>query len=93
VCFNAELIYNVLFILYSSMRGFFPLGFEVLPFRPKFPSHVNPFRAVTCSQASCSQASAARKASPFLGQGLWHWVQLLEVLGFGRSGITFGESV
>ncbi len=62
MCFNAELIYNVLFILYSSMCGFFPLGFENLPFRPKFPLHVNPFRAVTCSQAS-----AARKASPFLG--------------------------
>jgi hypothetical protein len=62
VCLKAELIYNVLFILYSSVRGFFSLGFETLPFRPKFPLHVNPFRAVTRSQAS-----AARKASPFLG--------------------------
>jgi hypothetical protein len=59
---KAELIYNVLFILYSSVCGIFPLGFEKLPFRPKFPLHVNPFRAVTRSQAS-----AARKASPFLG--------------------------
>jgi hypothetical protein len=62
MCFKAELIYNVSFILYSSMCGFFPLGFEKLHFRPKFPLHVDPFHAVTCSQAS-----AASKASPFLG--------------------------
>ncbi len=94
VCFKAELIYDVLFILYSSVCGFFSLSFAKLHFRPKFPLHVNPFRAVTCSQAS-----AARKASPFLapcpyrdrdyviGSKFWKF------LPFGRTGITFGESV
>ncbi len=46
-CFKAEFVYNVLFILYSSVCGFFSLGFGKLPFRPKFPVHVNPFRSLS----------------------------------------------
>ncbi len=93
LCFKAELIYNGLFILYSSVCGFFSLCFEKLPFRPKFPVHVNPFRAITCFQAS-----AASKASPFLGPcpcggrdyGIGSHFWKFDLI---RTGITFGESV
>jgi hypothetical protein len=43
VCVSKLNLFIVSCSFFIVVRGFFSLGFEKLPFRPKFPSHVNPF--------------------------------------------------
>ncbi len=46
VCVSKLNLFIVSCSFFIVVCGFFSLGFEKLPFRPKFPLHVNPFRGL-----------------------------------------------